>query len=365
MNKIIRRWVKSYNDFSKGDRNAIIILSALLLLSLIANIIVQNIQPKSKYNYSEYEQLLKELEAKKGDNSKNRKILFVFDPNTVNQEMLDSLDIPEQVKRNILNYRKAGGKYSSLEQVRKIYGMNDSIFAVIEDYISIAEKSDSRKKNETIGEQLITGFFDPNIADYNQLIQFGFNRFQANNLIEYRKKAGVFKTKNDLMKIYGVDSSFFKTIENHIQIDVLEESPVTTLNPVLFHVELNSADSTELLKLNGIGSVFANRILKYRDRLGGFYSTSQLLEVYNFSEETFRKIENSISADTLLIKKTRLNFAEYTDLIRHPYFSKKQVEAVLKYRQKNGPFKDILQIKDNDLVDSETFSRIRPYLTCR
>jgi len=229
----------------------------------------------------------------------------------------------------------------------------------------IIEKIESDITKDSVREQLITGFFDPNNAEINQLTQFGFNRFQASNLIEYRRKAGVFKTKTDLLKIYGIDSSFYKTIENHILINNSEESPIASYQPVLLNIELNSADSTDLQKLNGIGSVFANRILKYRDLLGGFYSTSQLLEVYNFSEESFQKIESSISADTLLIKKIRLNFAEYKDLIRHPYFSKKQAEAVLRYRQKNGSFKDIFQIKTNDLVDSETFSRIRPYLTCR
>jgi DNA uptake protein ComE-like DNA-binding protein len=365
MNKIIRQWLKSYNNFSKGDRNAILILCVLLLLSVIANIVVQNVHLKSKYNYAEYGQLLNDLTAQKSNNGKSGKALFVFDPNTINQEMLDSLDIPEQVKRNILNYRKAGGRFSSVTQVQKIYGMNDSIFKAIEDYISISEKTDSGTKKESVKEQQISGFFDPNIADFNQLTQFGFNRFQASNLIEYRKKSGIFKTKSDLLKIYGIDSSFFKIIENHIQISNSEESPVATYQPVLLQIELNSADSTDLLKLNGVGSVFANRILKYRDLLGGFYSTSQLREVYNFSEETFQKIESSISADTLLIKKIRLNFAEYKDLIKHPYFSKKQAEAVLRYRQRNGSFKNILQIKTNDLVDAETFSRIRPYLSCR
>jgi len=365
MNKIIRQWFKSYNNFSKGDRNAILILCVLLLISVVANIVVQNIQLKSKYNYAEYEQLLNDLAAKKSNNGKSGKELFVFDPNTIDQSMLDSLNIPENVKRNMLNYRKAGGRFSSREQVQKIYGMNDSIFNAIEAYISISEKIESKTKKESVGEKQISGFFDPNIADFNQLTQFGFNRFQAANIIEYRKKAGIFKTKSDLLKIYGIDTSFYTTIENHIRINIIEESSVVTYQPVLLNIELNSADSTDLLKLNGIGSVFANRILKYRDLLGGFYSTSQLLEVYNFSEESFQKIESSISADSLSIKKIRLNFAEYKDLIKHPYFSKKQVEAVLKYRQKNGSFKDILQIKTNDLVDAETFSRIRPYLTCR
>ncbi|HSO86026.1 MAG TPA: helix-hairpin-helix domain-containing protein [Draconibacterium sp.] len=364
MYKIIRQWLKSYNEFSKGDRNAILILSALILISLIANVIVHNIQPKSKYKYSEYEQFLAELEAKKANIDNGGKFLFIFDPNTIMPEMLDSLDIPDYIKRNMLNYRKAGGRYLSALQVRKIYGMNDSIFEAIENYISISEKADSVTNEEKNPEKQITGFFDPNNADFNQLTQFGFNRFQANNLIEFRKKAGVFRTPADLLKIYGIDTSFYETIAAHIQIENVKESQIIKIKPAL-HVELNSADSTDLIKLNGIGSAFANRIIKYRDLLGGFYSTAQLLEVYNFSEETFRNIENNVSADTLLIRKIRVNFAEYPELLRHPYFNRKQVEAVLNYRNKNGSFHDIIQLKSTGLVDSETFYRICPYLTCR
>lgn len=363
MNKIFG-WFKSYNNYTKGDRNAIIIMCILILLLVTAKIIVQNIQPKSKYNYKDYEQLLSDLEVQKSGN-KSGKTLFAFDPNTIIPEMLDSLDLPENIKRNILNYRKAGGKFFTSSQVEKIYGMNDSIFAAIENYIVIAENTESASSININLEKPITGIFDPNNADYNQLIEFGFNRFQANNLIEYRKKAGFFKTHTDLLKIYGIDSIFYMSIEKHIQIEIANEPKIVSSKPALLQVELNSADSTELVQLNGIGSVYANRILKYRELLGGFYSTSQLLEVYNFPEETFRKIEENISVDTVLIKKIRLNFAEYPDLLRHPYLHKKQVEAVLNYRNKNGSFQDIFQLKSSGIIDTETFSKVRPYITCR
>ena len=364
MNKNFRQFWKSYNEFSRSDRNAIIILCVLILISLTAKIIVNNVQPKSKYNYSEYEQLLDSLIVQK-NNRIIGKSLFRFDPNSIQAGMLDSLDLPDNIKRNILNYRKAGGRFTNQSQVRKIYGMNDSIFAAIENYLVFTEKSDSTGSQNIRAEKSITGFFDPNNADFNQLIEFGFNRFQANNLINYRTKVGLFKIRNDLLKIYGVDTAFFKSIENHIQINIVEEATTESGGPVLVHVELNGADSTDLVQLNGIGPAYANRIIKYRNLLGGFYSTAQILEVYNFPVETFQKIENSISADTVLIKKIRLNFAEFPDLIRHPYFNKKQVEAVLNFRNKNGSFQNILQLKSNGLIDSETFLKLRPYLTCR
>ncbi len=365
MSKKIRYFWENYNNFSKSDRNAILILGVLILLSVIANIIVNNIQPKSKFNTAEYERLLRNLNLQNNNSGSGSKTLFVFDPNTIIPEMLDSLDLPENIKRNILNYRKAGGRFNNPSQLRKIYGINDSIFAAIEEYVVISEKLDSVDSNQIVKPKSINGVFDPNIADFNQLIDFGFNSFQANNLINFRSKAGVFRSKNDLLKIYGIDSVFFKSIENYIQIEVLDELKPINVNSVLVHVELNSADSTKLVQLTGIGSVFANRILKYRDLLGGFYSTSQLLEVYNFPVETFQKIEKNISADTITIKKIRLNFAEYPELIRHPYFNKKQVEAIIKFRNKNGSFQNINQLNSNGLIDSETFLKLRPYLTCR
>jgi DNA uptake protein ComE-like DNA-binding protein len=309
--------------------------------------------------------LLKNLTIHNNINEKNGKTLFVFDPNTIIPEMLDSLDLPENIKRNLINYRSAGGQFSNQSQLRKIYGMNDSIYAVLEKYIIIPEKSDSFDLDKVDPRKSIKVVFDPNNVDFNQLIDLGFNSYQANNLIKYRSKVGIFRSKVDLLKIYGIDTAFYKSIENYIQINIMEESTPPDNIHVLFHIELNNADSIELVQLNGVGSVFATRILKYRDLLGGFYSTSQLLEVYKFPVETFQKIENSVSVDTMLIKKIRVNFAEFPDLIRHPYLNKKQVEAVINFRNRNGSFQDIMQLKSNGLIDSETFQKIRPYLTCR
>lgn len=368
---IFSSWFKNYNHFSKSDRNAIIILCVFIILSIISKIIISNIQPKSEYNYTEYLHLLEEIEPFGKNDVYEVKSLFPFNPNTINDKMLDSISLPQFVKRNILNYRKAGGRFSSKLDVRKIYGMNDSIFNVIEDYIvisedtkSFSENTESFNKNAEV-KNVIRGSIDPNNADYNQLVNFGFNSFQSKNITEYRKKGGAFITKTDLLKIYGIDSAFYNSIEKNITIEVADEIPVLKDYPVLLHIELNSADSTELMKLNGIGAVYANRVIKYRNLLGGFYSTSQLLEVYNFSLETFSKIESSIYVDTLLVKKIRLNFAEYPEMLRHPYLNKGQVTAILKYRNQNGSFQDIFQLKTTGLVDPESFSRIRPYLTCR
>ena len=82
------------------------------------------------------------------------------------------------------------------------------------------------------------------------------------------------------------------TIQNQhhksIKTDSLytSEPPAPVRKPLM--VELNSADSTTLQLLHGIGPAFARRIVRYREKLGGFSNKEQLLEVYGSSNIRIR-----------------------------------------------------------------------------
>ncbi len=89
------------------------------------------------------------------------------------------------------------------------------------------------------------------------------------------------------------------------------------------------------------------------------------MEVYNFPEETYQKIVHAVEIDTLLVKKIRINFADYKELLRHPYLNKSQVEAILLHRQKNGTFSNVTSFQDIEGISKETALRIAPYFTCR
>lgn len=359
-----KRFVTQYFNFSKKDRNAILVLITLILIVLTAYILIDYIEPKSKYNYAEYAKLFDELLAEELKAESHGRSLFAFNPNTIDSLSLDSLLIPAHIKRNLLNYRKAGGKFPNAAQFRKIYGMNDSVFAAIENFIEIPDTKLKKGGTETQPEKIIMGYFDPNDADVKTLLSFGFNLFQSNNLVKFREKGGVFHTKNDLLKIYGIDSTFIISIEKHIQINPVKRNEKVTEAPVLL-VELNSASKDELISLNGIGTVFAERIIKYRDLLGGFHSKHQLLEVYNFPPEAFMAIEKNLKVDSVLLKKIRINFVEYAELLRHPYLDKKQVEAILAHRSRQGAFQKPEELKLLAAIDSATFVKIRPYVLCR
>lgn len=365
MRNPIKKLFNQYSYFRKSDRNATIIISVLIILSFTAKVIVDKNQPKSKYNYAEFERKFNEWESNNNLAGTTER-LFMFNPNTISKEELDSLKLPQFVKQNILNYRNAGGGFKSSAELRKIYGMNDSIFEEIEIYIDIPQPKITEKisDNTSNNKNTISGFFDPNSADINTLSEFGFNNFQKQNLIKYREKGGVFKTKNDLLRIYGIDSLFFARVEKHIQIQEVNEIKLP-VDETLVQIELNRADSAQLVKIKGVGTAYARRILKYRDLLGGYFSSSQLHEVYNLPNDVVQNIQKHVFVDTFLLHQIRINFADYSELLRHPYLNKEEVEGILKFREKNGAFKNISQIRTFSSVDSITFFRIRPYLTCR
>jgi len=128
-------------------------------------------------------------------------------------------------------------------------------------------------------------------------------------------------------------------------------------------IELNSSDTTELKKLKGIGSVYAQRIVKYRDYLGGFYRAEQLKEVYGFSEELFQSLKPHLTVDTSLIKKIRLNHEDLNTRLRHPYLKKEQISALISFRKKNKNFGSFEDLKEQIGLPEEDWERLIPYFS--
>lgn len=127
-------------------------------------------------------------------------------------------------------------------------------------------------------------------------------------------------------------------------------------------VDLNLSDSAALVALPGIGPVLSVRIIKYRNLLGGFVSVEQLKEVYGLPVETYDLISKRVFADSLSVRKIKVNDAEYKDLIRHPYFKKNEVEAILKYRHLSGRINGLEDMMKNNLISEETCRKIKAYL---
>ena len=129
------------------------------------------------------------------------------------------------------------------------------------------------------------------------------------------------------------------------------------------HIELNAADSADLLPLKGIGPVFASRIIKYRNLLGGYYSCDQLLEVYGMDSDRFMPLISFISIDTNLIQRKNINKSTFKELLRHPYLDYDNVKAIMKYKGQSGEFNSMEEIRDSGLFSDSLWLKLRCYLT--
>lgn len=211
--------------------------------------------------------------------------------------------------------------------------------------------------------------FDPNSVTKGELTQLGFNSQQINTLLNYRKSGGGFSNKEDLLKIYGVNKELYNKLEPYIEIQdkdeliIKDENNATVSNKFNAKLEMNAASMQELMELPGIGESFANKIINYRQLLGGFHHKEQLLEVYGMDSARFFKIDSLIYFDTLLISKLNINKVQYKTLLRHPYLNKYQTNAIMKYRELAGKFHNVNQLFEYNLLEEEEFFRVKPYLT--
>lgn len=127
-------------------------------------------------------------------------------------------------------------------------------------------------------------------------------------------------------------------------------------------INLNAADSVDLLPLAGIGPVFAGRIIRYRNLLGGFTSVDQLYEVYGLKAETIKMINQHLVIDSLAIQKLHLDSISFSGLLRHPYLNLEDVKALMNYRDFQGRIGSLQELKENEILPDSILDRISPYL---
>ena len=154
--------------------------------------------------------------------------------------------------------------------------------------------------------------------------------------------AAVEKYYNSQQTMVNRQQTFKKVAET--QRDKIAKSQrnkeTTTEKKVQQQVNLNSADTTELKSLPGIGSFFARNIVEYREKLGGFIEKEQLLEIYAFDTIRMSNIENLIVIDSIELRKVNINNDDFKTILRHPYIEYDDVKKIVNYRDSKGMIKN-------------------------
>ena len=126
-------------------------------------------------------------------------------------------------------------------------------------------------------------------------------------------------------------------------------------------IQINTADTLALQNLPGIGPYFAKNIISYREKLGGFIETNQLLEVYAFDSARLETIKSHIIIDSIETRKIKINHDDFKTILRHPYIEYEDVKKIINYRESHGmiqnwdTYVEVLQRNDVD-------ERLRWYL---
>lgn len=223
----------------------------------------------------------------------------------------------------------------------------------------------SRQLTSTKSKSLFT--FNPNQATEEQLIQLGFTQFQITSLLNYRAKGGKLIVKSDLLRVYGVDTSFYQRLLPFIELPKTKSPASEKSNfqkrkePV---ADINTADTTKLKTVYGIGSKLAKHIINYREKLGGFVAIQQLSEVYGLDSTAFRKaIQKFRVAEGFVPKQLNVNTTDAAELAKHPYLKNNVATAIVSYRFQHGAFTSLDELLKIQLVTPSDLTRLKPYLT--
>jgi competence ComEA-like helix-hairpin-helix protein len=243
--------------------------------------------------------------------------------------------------------------------------------AVIDSFILSLENIKAEEINIYLFPKTETKFlepkpFDPNLVSDADLTSMGFPPVISHNLIRYREAGGSFRNKEDIRKLYGMNDSVYDHWAEFIILNEIKEPVSVPDNQKVVKSivpDLNSADSSELVKINGIGPYFASKIISYRKKLGGFSGPKQLLEIRGMDENILRLIMDQAIIDTLKIKRLDLNHSSLSDFIAHPYISKRIAEGLVEYRDFAGQISTMDELVNNRILNSDELLKLRPYLS--
>ncbi len=240
---------------------------------------------------------------------------------------------------------------------------------------SNAEKQVTEKLNRESGFNYHKGWskkryarplsrFNPNDYTLEQWMALGLSEKQSAVVLKYTSRK--IYSNEELKRIFVIPEELYLLIKDSTvypeRTKDLDRQTEYKMEQKLVHVAINRASLDDLLQAQDIALFDAKQIIKARDNFGGFYSVSQLSEVWQATPEKMAVWEKYIEIDPENIRTININTASIKELSFHPYISWNLANSLVKLRGQNGFYKELREIKKSVLMTDELYEKLKHYL---
>ncbi len=330
--------------FTKNERKGLTAVIVILVLSLC-------VIWSSKFVYSmepiPYEVLIFRscLEAKDEKLVEESKELFTFNPNTLSIDSMLLLPIPDDVAHRIVKYREKVKPYISLSDLEKVYGIGPYL-ETLKPFVHFHNDSSEFLKYEKKSHSPTNELNDPR-KEYN---------FDKRNLSDY------YEVKIDSVENYAGQSKEYLThVEDTIDSKIVYPTKEEYTSEKMI-LDVNEANVYELQLINGIGEYYANRIIAFRDKIGGFANLTQLKDLIK-RKDSWDKIKPSLTCDPTRIRKRNFNYISKDSLGFIPGIEYKKATIAIRYRDHHFPLNSVEDIKKMKIFTKEEIDLIDTYFS--
>ncbi len=257
-------------------------------------------------------------------------------------------------------------------EMAKLEAQSPDTTSIRNRYIKEFRSYTSYSKSKYIDPKGELFHFDPNTISDKEWRRLGLRDKTIGMIKNYLAKGGQFREATDIKKIWGLNEKLADRIIPFARITIPESRIRSTFSKTerqtnyttkkYQFLNINEGDTNALTKLPGIGPKLSQRIVKYRDRLGGFHSVDQVAETFGLPDSTFQKIRSWLQVEKGNVKTININTATLDELRAHPYIRYHLANAIVQYRQQHKSYSSVNEIRNIMLVDDTTYRKVAPYL---
>ena len=211
--------------------------------------------------------------------------------------------------------------------------------------------------------------FDPNTLSANNWKRLGLSDKTIRTILNYRNKGGKFRSPDDIRKIWGIRKEDADRLIPFVQMEEISakhftenSKPKTEHTKTPIPIDINAATIEDWKSLPGIGEVLANRIIKFREKAGGFSSTEQVRKTYGINDSVFGMISPYLKLNQGNIPKININTVSAYELRMRTGIADVQARAIVLYRNQYGPFQTVTDLKKIVFLTDSVYQRIVPYI---